>query len=98
VLFSLVFTGLPIYSPLGALINIAGGRHKRGDKDLGTTREQVGMKNNHRGAHINDVPSYAHSFSLFSLIFLCFVRLFFALAYLYSLLFFTRVLQKQDIT
>ena len=49
------------------------------------------MKNNHRGAQINGVPAYAHSFSLFFsdffllLLFLCFVRLFcFALAFLYS--------------
>jgi hypothetical protein len=57
------------------------------------------MKNNDRGAYINGVPTYAHYFSLFSLVFILFslfVRLF-SLAFLYSL-FLKRVLQKQDIT
>jgi hypothetical protein len=35
---------------------------------------------NHRGAQINGVPSYAHTFPLFPF-FLCFVRLFCALAF-----------------
>jgi hypothetical protein len=41
------------------------------------------MKNNHKGAQINGVHAYAHSFSMFFL--LCFVRMFFTLAFLYSL-------------
>jgi hypothetical protein len=55
------------------------------------------MKNNNRGAQINGVPAYAHYFSLFSLIFSYFspfVWVFFALAFLYTLIFFIRVLQK----
>jgi hypothetical protein len=43
------------------------------------------MKNNHKDAQINGVHAYAHSFSLFFL--LCFVRMFFTLAFLYSLFF-----------
>jgi hypothetical protein len=57
------------------------------------------MKNNYKSALINGVPAYAHTFSLFSLIFFLFFYLFcaafFALAFLYSV--FTRVPQKQDI-
>jgi hypothetical protein len=61
-------------------------------------REQVGIKNNHKGAQINGVPAYAHSFSLiFLLLFSLFCADFFARAFLYSL-FFTRESQKQDIT
>jgi hypothetical protein len=59
--------------------------------------EQVGMKNNHRGAHINGVPTYMHSFSL---IFTSFVSLY-CVAFLnlpFIFYFFTRVPQKQDIT
>jgi hypothetical protein len=46
------------------------------------------MKSNHIGARINDVPAYAHSFSVFSLIFLLLLLTFlcadfFALAFLY---------------
>jgi hypothetical protein len=59
------------------------------------------MKNNHKGAQINGVPAYPHSFSLFSLIVFFFFSLFyvafFSLAF-YVLFFFTRVTQKQDIT
>jgi hypothetical protein len=45
------------------------------------------MKNNHKYAQINNVPAYVHSFSPFSLFFLCFVRLFLHLPF-YTLFFY----------
>jgi hypothetical protein len=67
-------------------IRTVGGRHKGCNKDLSTTRKQDGNKMNHRAAQINDVPSYAHTFSLFSDFFLfsCFVC-FLCTCLLYSL-------------
>jgi hypothetical protein len=64
-------------------------------KKVGTTRQQVGMRNNHTGAQINGVPTFAHSFSLFFLFFFV-LGGFCTLAFLYY--FFTRVSQKQDIS
>jgi hypothetical protein len=62
------------------------------------------MKNNHRGAQINGVPAYAHSFSLFfsdffsSSFFSLFCAAFLFCTCLFIFPFFTRVPQKQDIT
>jgi hypothetical protein len=64
---------------------------------LGITREQVGRKNNYKGAQINGVHRtnlskhkrhnrYEHFYFLFSFFF-CFVCLFLALAFLYSIFF-----------
>jgi hypothetical protein len=60
-----------------------------GNKDLGTARKQDGNKMNHRGARINGVPTYEHTFSLYSIFpfFLYFVRLFLCTCLLYSLFF-----------
>jgi hypothetical protein len=63
-------------------------RRKGGDKDLGIAREQVGMKNNHKGTQINGVPAYAHSFSLFLIFF------FFVLWDLFHLPFYILVFHK----
>jgi hypothetical protein len=85
----------PSYWPRECISTLAR-RYKEGNKDLDTIREQVGRKNNHRVAHINGVPAYAHSFLLFILFFFVLSGLF--CTWLFVLYFFTKVSQKHDIT
>jgi hypothetical protein len=50
-----VFEVLVLVASLEKCIRIFGVRHTGGNKDLDTTREQVGRNNNHRVAQINGV-------------------------------------------
>jgi hypothetical protein len=77
-------------------INTVGGRHK-GDKDLGTVRKQVGIKNDHIGAHINGVPAYTYFFLGFFLLFFLVLCGFFCTCLFIFSFFHKSAAKKQDI-